>query len=84
MSWLKTYYGDRFEELNPTILVEGERYAVVRLLPSRAVVGFSGMSYVLVRKNGKYGAEHKSLFEGVPTDTDIQKMRKALDVEEAK
>ena len=80
MSWLNDYYGPKFEELNPSIIMEGQRYAVVRLVPKKPVSGFSASSYVLIRKTGRYGStKHQSLFEGVPDTFDNNKMKAALD-----
>lgn len=84
MDYLKRYYGEKFKTLNPSVLREGIKYAVVRLFPGEAVPGFPATSYVLILKNGRHGASvEKSLFEGTPTDTDIQRMVRALNFAEA-
>jgi hypothetical protein len=69
--WLKKYYGDQFETLQPRILAEGSLFAVV-CLKSR--------SYVLVRKQGSFKAGgQRSLHEGLITQDVLNRMRKALE-----
>lgn len=72
--WLKTYYGKDCEVLNPTVTIDGKKYAVVKLKHH------GKFGYVLVMKNGRHNSTPiTSLFEGIPTADDMVRMRKKLE-----
>lgn len=76
--WLANYYGEEFYKLNPIVVLDGKAFAVVRIVlksgPSSSSLGF-----VLIKKNGKHGvSEWKSLFEGVPNQAALDKMKAVL------
>lgn len=76
--WLERYYGKDFDFLNPQIIFDGEKKAVIRLtrVGNR---GFSGIGYVLIDKNGSHLASTpKSLHEGIPSQADLDRMKEVL------
>jgi hypothetical protein len=81
-NWLERYYGKDFDLLNPTVFIDGKKKAVVRLTKT-GERGYSGVGFVLIDKNGNHTASsHKSLHEGLPTDTDLERMRQELKKED--
>lgn len=82
MDWLKKYYGKDFDLLNPEVVLDGKKKAVVKLTKTGAR-GFSGVGYVLIDKNGSHlASSHKSLHEGMPTKTDMDRMKEILTKED--
>lgn len=77
-SWLMDYYGRDFDMLNPEVVMEGEKYAVVRL--RKVFTNMIGsVGYVLIKKNGSHASTpFKSLHDGVATPVDVDKMKKEL------
>jgi hypothetical protein len=76
--WLKMYYGKDFDVLNPEVVKEGKKWAIVKL-NRHASRGFSSIGYVLIKKNGTHAASHyHSLHEGVPTKEAMDMMYKRL------
>lgn len=82
VNWLQDYYGEDFKKLNPTVVFEGEYKAVVRLV-KEPIKGYSGVGYVLIKKDGKHNAsEWKSLHEGIPTQDVMDAMKLTLQQED--
>lgn len=82
--WLKTYYGKDLDFLNPEVIKEGKKWAVVKLT-RQATKGVSSIGYVLIKKTGSHTASNYfSLHEGVPTKDDLALMDKKLATEDAK
>lgn len=82
--WLKTYYGRDFDWLNPEVVKEGKKWAIVKL-QRKAEKGSSSIGYVLIQKTGSHTAStYRSLHEGLPTKEAMEKMEAALKQEEAK
>lgn len=80
--WLERYYGKDFDFLNPEVVFDGKKKAVVRLTRTGSRVN-SGIGYVLVDKNGSHLASTpKSLHEGVPSQADLDRMREVLKKED--
>ena len=79
-NWLKSYFGATdLANLNPEIVEEGKRYAIVKIQDMSQKGGFSKIGYILVRKNGKYRVtKHDSLFEGTPSLLDLFQMKNRL------
>jgi hypothetical protein len=78
MSWLKKYYGKDFDSLKPTSILEGKKFAVVRLT-RQSSRGFPSTGFVLVNKNGNHSASPTdSLHEGMPSREDMDRMKEAL------
>lgn len=83
-NWLKTYYGNDFDFLNPQVIKEGKKWAIVKLT-RQATKGSSSIGYVLIKKNGTHaGSTYFSLHEGNPTTDQLALMEKKLATEEAK
>lgn len=82
--WLKKYFGkEGMASLNPTVAHEGKKKAIVRLNRTGGI-GFSGIGYILVDKNGQHSiSTHVSLHEGVPTLADMERMKAQLKKEDA-
>lgn len=81
-NWLERYYGKDFDFLNPTVVFDGKKKAVVRLTRSGSRQ-YSGIGYVLLDKNGNHLASTpKSLFEGVPSQQDLDRMKEVLKKED--
>ncbi|TXH10932.1 MAG: hypothetical protein E6R04_03960 [Spirochaetes bacterium] len=77
--WLKRYYGDSFAELNPDVVAEGNRWAVVKL-NRVAERGYRGIGYVLIKKNGSHtSSNYHILGEGVQTAEALQEMKERLE-----
>jgi hypothetical protein len=73
--WLRTYYGKDFDAFNPTVLIEGKKFAVVRLLGNNA----PAIAYVLIKKNGRHNASsQQSLYEGAIDADVMEKLKSAL------
>jgi len=76
--WLENYYGKDFDFLNPEVVFDGKKKAVVKLVRTGSRV-HSSIGYVLLDKNGSHLASTpKSLHEGVPSQADLDRMREAL------
>jgi hypothetical protein len=76
--WLRTYYGKDFDFLNPEVIKEGKKWAIVKL-NRHASRGFSSIGYVLIKKNGTHAAsKYHSLHEGIPTKEAMDMMYKRL------
>ena len=77
--WLKTYYGKDFPLFNPTIVLEGAKFAVVKLIrPTQRP--YSGMGFVLIKKTGRHNVSvQKSLHEGPINDEDYKRLQATLD-----
>ena len=78
--WLKKYFGSKFESLNPVILFEGDKYAVVRLIKTH-----EGIGYILVKRDSTFETDSKreSLHEGVASGKEVTNMLKHLKSKEA-
>ncbi len=79
-NWLKSYFQpiDR-ANLNPEIVEEGKRYAIVKIQDMSQKGGFSKIGYILVKKDGAYRVtKHESLFEGTPSLQDLFQMKNRL------
>jgi hypothetical protein len=75
--WLKTYYGKQTETFNPQVVIDGSKYAVVRLTKTEAPRGFSKVGYVLIRKDGRHvGGAQRSLHEGLANQDHLERMKK--------
>lgn len=71
--WLKTYYDKNYIDLSPSVYLESDRFAVVRITRD------GRMGFVLIKKSGKYNhSKQKSMHEGLPTSTDLERFREAL------
>lgn len=82
-AWVKTYFGKKVKDLSPTVVEEGKRYAIVRIQDMGQKGEFSKVGFILVLKNGRYGASpHDSLFEGSPTVVDLFTMKNKLEKKE--
>ena len=78
IDWLKRYYGKDYLRLNPTIVKEGKKFAVVRIQRS-AEKGFSAFGYVLIKKSGSHDiSPYQSLFEGLASPMDLTDMLDTL------
>jgi hypothetical protein len=76
--WLKKYYGNNVDFLNPELIQEGKKWALVKL-QKPASKGYSSIGYVLIQKNGSHeGSKYFSLHEGLPSQEDMSKMIKSL------
>lgn len=76
--WLKKFYGKDYETLSPTVVFEGNYFAVVKVCRV-ASLGYKGIGYVLIRKRGAYNVSpYESLFEGLPSQGDLDRMKKRL------
>ncbi len=76
--WLKTYYGKDFDFLNPELVKEGKKWAIVKLT-RQATKGFSSIGFVLIKKNGSHlSSNYQSLHEGPPTKEAFALMEKKL------
>jgi len=77
--WLKKYYGDSFSDLNPSVVAEGTRWAIV-VLNRVAERGYRGVGYVLIKKNGSHASSgYHVLGEGIQTPEALQVMREKLE-----
>lgn len=83
--WVKSYFGEKkSKELNPSVIEEGKKYAIVRIQDMGQKVGFSKVGFILVKMSGRHGASpHDSLFEGIPTLLDLFDMKNKLEKKEA-
>lgn len=82
--WLKNYYGNDFDFLNPSIVREGKKLALVKL-SRRGSAGFSGIGYVLIKKGGSHVASpYKVLAEGVQDKAGMDKLFETLAEEDKK
>lgn len=84
MSWLKKYYGSDFEKMNPEVVDEGKKFAIVKLTRQ---VGrdFSGVGFVLIKKTDSHNASKSiSLHEGLPSAADMKRMKDELKKAEGK
>lgn len=82
--WLKRYYGSDLETLNPSIVFEGKKFAVVCLKRSSTLRDHSSIGYVLIKKTGRHNASiQQSLSEGVPSAEKMVSMRSALEQAES-
>lgn len=80
--WLQKYYGKEADFLNPEIILDGKKKAIIRLTRTGGK-GFSGIGYVLVDKHGSHSTSSPmSLFEGVPSLADMNHMRETLQKED--
>jgi hypothetical protein len=79
--WLKNYYGSMLSTVNPEVIIDGKKVAVVRLQTQNTTTsGSSRIGYVLISKDGKHNATaHVSLHEGVPTQKDMERMRRVFE-----
>lgn len=76
--WLENYYGKDFDFLNPEVVFDGKKKAVVKLVRTGSRT-HSSIGYVLIDKNGSHFAStHKSLHEGIPSQKDLDRMREEL------
>lgn len=78
VKWLERYYGKDFDFLNPQVIHDGAKKAVVRLtrVGDR---GYSGIGYVLIDKSGNhFSSTPVSLHEGVPSQKDLDRMKEVL------
>jgi hypothetical protein len=83
-SWLTQYYGPDFDMLNPAVVQEGKKWALVRLTKNSRVPGTSNIGYVIVQKDGRHSiTPHLSAHEGVANETDLKRMQKLLAEKEA-
>lgn len=81
--WLKDYYGKDFDFLNPEIVKDGKKWALVKL-SRRASKGYSSTGYVLIKKAGTHiASNYQSLHEGPVSQKDMDRMYAALAKEEA-
>jgi hypothetical protein len=64
-SWLKKYYSpNEIGALNPSVVLDGKNYAVVKLTVGSGK-GTAKVAYIGVRKAGRNGvSEHTPLWEG--------------------
>jgi hypothetical protein len=75
--WLATYYGKYTPVLNPQVVIDGKKVAVVRLVKNEAPRGFAKVGYVLIRKDGRHhGGMQRSLHEGHATEEHMIRMQK--------
>lgn len=82
-AWLRDYYGKDFDSLAPTVVRESRNYAVVRLFNHGVKTSNSRVGYVLVYKKGSLSTDsHSSLFEGIPEQSDMDRMYQALEKKE--
>jgi hypothetical protein len=73
-AWLDRYYGKDADSLNPTVIFDGKKLAVVRITNAGGKVG-----YVLLKKGGKHNnSKHISLHDGVAKPADFVAMRARL------
>lgn len=71
--WLRRYYGAHFEQFNPTVVMEGKFWSVVRIVKD------GSLAYVLVKMKGNHeSTPHVPLFQGTPTADDITRMQEIL------
>jgi len=72
--WLKKYYGPEFvQQLRPSLVQEGRKHALVRLLNKGDV------SYIFVQMNGQHGVTPtKVAYEGIPNTKDLEQLRQEL------
>ena len=81
MTWLRRYFGEEFAKLSPSITFEGKNYAVVKL--QKTTRGFNGVGFILVDKLSSHSSSrHVSLHEGMPSASDLTRMKAALDKKE--
>lgn len=83
--WLKSYYGpEGLKNLSPEVVEEGKKYAIIKLLGAQPPSTYSKVGFVLISKNGRYGASpQEALFEGMPDMNDFFKMKSRLEKAEA-
>ena len=78
--WLKDYYGEQFDSFHPELIVDGRKFAIVRIYqPQASRQMYHSIGYVLLRKGGRHeGVSHQSLHEGVPNQADMDRMKAVL------
>lgn len=82
--WLKKYFGPQLKTMDPSVVEEGKKYAVVRIQDHNQSGAFSRVGFILIQKNGKYGVTpHVSLFEGVPTSANLLMMKSRLEKQDS-
>lgn len=80
--WLERYYGKEFDFFNPSVAIDGNKKAVVKITRT-ASRGFNSVGFVLLDKTGTHASStHKSLHEGMPSGEDMERMRKILERED--
>lgn len=86
MSWLKNYYGEEFDTLNPSIVKEGKKVALVHLKASdKQGAGRSSYGYVIIKKSGNHkGSSYIPLAEGAVDSTKMAEMIRRLEKEDLK
>jgi len=74
--WLSRYYDKPTREvLNPAVVFEGAKKAVVRLNKKRTKTG-GGVAFVGVTKTGRHHvSQHVALHEGPATKDDLRRMQ---------
>lgn len=83
--WLRNYYGKDFDRLSPSVVEEGDRFAVVKLFNHEVRTSNPKIGYVLIDKRGSFAVSpHQSLFEGIPSQADVDSMKAALSKREGK
>ena len=76
--WLKRYYGREIDILNPVVIDEGKKFAIVKVTTNGAK-GYSSIGYTLIKKSGSFQASsYMSLHEGQVTEADLQAMKAKL------
>lgn len=82
--WLKKYYtADEIAALNPSVLMAGKQYAVVKITVGSGK-GVAKVAYVGVKKAGKNGvSSHEPLWEGPASSTIMSTFRSWLEKAEA-
>ena len=78
-AWLSRYYDAPTRDvLNPTIVFEGKKKAVIRLTKRKSRTG-GGVAYVGVEKTGRHHtSKHIALHEGPAGKQDLQRMAEWL------
>lgn len=76
--WLKTYYGPDHEAFTPSLVREGQRFAIVRITDMTQKA--SKIAYMLIRKTGRHGqSREKPMHEGMPSQPVLDQMFAVLD-----
>lgn len=76
-AWMRKYYTpEELASLNPSVLMDGKQYAVLKLTMGTGK-GVARVAYIGVKKSGRNGfSSHEPLWDG-PASSDIMKTFRA-------